>query len=184
MLLNLREDSYSSLSYILHIIHNPKSPPCTSSKCPCLAMSTLLYGCSCHGHQLSQPLSLLSHHTDLSTPPYHHLQHLINPLTNPIPCLKTQQQELMTCPAARLLDVEPEKERQQGTMRDWYTQGLSNTPGTMPTAQVLKWERPSPPTSRASPVIPRVSGRQTGSAQIMEADSEEFFCQLNISCHK
>ena len=53
----------------------------------------------------------------------------------------------------------------------------------MPTAQALERERPLPPTW-ASPAIPRVSGRQPGSAQIMEADSKEFFHQLNISCHK
>ena len=30
----------------------------------------------------------------------------------------------------RLLDVEPEKERWQGILRDWYAQGLANTPST------------------------------------------------------
>ena len=32
--------------------------------------------------------------------------------------------------AVRLLDVEPEKERWWGILRDWYAQGLANTPGT------------------------------------------------------
>ena len=32
--------------------------------------------------------------------------------------------------AARLLDVEPEKERWRGIARDWYAQGLADTPGT------------------------------------------------------
>ena len=61
---NLREDPYSSPSYVSHIIHNPKSLPCTSSKCPCLATSTLLYGCSCHGsshsHRLYHPIAQIS----------------------------------------------------------------------------------------------------------------------------
>ena len=103
---------------------------CTSSKCPCLTMSTLLYSCSCCGHWFSQLLSLPSHHMDLPIPPYHHPQHLINPLTNPVPCLRTQQQELTTCPAlaaVRLLDVKLEKERWWGIMRDWYAQGLADT---------------------------------------------------------
>ncbi|EGN96009.1 hypothetical protein SERLA73DRAFT_112057 [Serpula lacrymans var. lacrymans S7.3] len=32
--------------------------------------------------------------------------------------------------AARLLDVEPEKERWRGIAREWYAQGLADTPGT------------------------------------------------------
>ena len=32
--------------------------------------------------------------------------------------------------AAKLLDVEPEKERWRGIARDWYAQGLADTPGT------------------------------------------------------
>ena len=146
---------------------------CTSSKYPYLAMSTLPYSCSCHGHQLLQLLSLPSHHTDIPTSPHHHLQHLINPLTNPIPCLKTQQQELMTCPAlavVRLPDVEPEKERWQGTVRDWYTGQYPQHHAHSSSAQMR--ERCLPPTSQASSAIPRVvPGRQPGSAQIMEADS-------------
>lgn len=117
---------------LLHLAHHPQFP-CTSSKYPCLAMSTLLYGCSCCGHWLSQLLSLPSHHMDLPTPPYHHLQHLINPLTNSIPRLKTQQQELTTCPAlavVRLLDVKLEKERWWGIIRNRYAQGLADTLST------------------------------------------------------
>ena len=147
MLSNSREDSYSSPSYILHIIHNSKSLPHTSSKYPCQAMSTLLYGCSCYGHWLSQLLSLPSHHMDLPTPPYHNLQHLINPLTNSIPHLKIQQQELTTCPAlavVRLLDVKLEKERWWGIIRDWYAQGLADTLSTGKLhhhLRLLGWEK-------------------------------------------
>ena len=39
----------------------------------------------------------------------------------------------MTCPAlavVRLLDVKPEKERWEGIVRDWYAQGLADTPST------------------------------------------------------
>ena len=32
--------------------------------------------------------------------------------------------------AAKLLDVEPEKERWRGVTRDWYALGLADTPGT------------------------------------------------------
>jgi protein SMG6 len=31
--------------------------------------------------------------------------------------------------AVKLLDVKPEKERRRGIVRDWYAQGLANTPG-------------------------------------------------------
>ena len=102
---------------LLHLTHHPQS-----QESP-LHIVKMSLPSNEHITVWLQLLSLPSNYTDLLTSPYHHLQHLINAPTNPIPCLKTQQQELMACPAlvaARLLDIKLEKSWQGiGMPRAW-----------------------------------------------------------------
>ena len=48
----------------------------------------------------------------------------------PAACIDDSPSPSVGLAAAKLLDIEPEMERWRCIVRDWYTQGLANTPGT------------------------------------------------------
>ena len=47
----------------------------------------------------------------------------------PVACINDSPSPSIGLAAVKLLDVEPEKERWRGITRDWYAQGLADTPG-------------------------------------------------------